>query len=393
MRDDLPLQPPVRDGEDGEDGDGVDLLDLLLPLAQHLKLLILGPLAFGLAAFGISFSITPEFTARTVFLPPQQQQSAAAAALSQLGALASLTGGGSGGAKSPAEQYVALVQSTTIADRLVDRFKLMDVYKSEYRFQARTALAGNVHVTLGKKDGLITVEVDDKIPQRAADLANAYVEELRQLTGQLALTEAQQRRVFFEAEMKQTRDTLTRAQETLEASGFNQGALKAEPKAAAEGYAKLKAEVTAAEVRLQTMRRNLSDNTPEVQQQQTLVSALRGQLASLERSGDLGGGSEYVSKYREFKYQETLFELFARQYEMARVDESREGALVQVVDIATPPEWKSKPKRALIGIVATLLGLLSCVAFVIARHLWRRSASEPGTAMKLSKLRAALKRR
>lgn len=389
MRDDLPL-PPIDDRAD----DGIDLWDLLLPLAQHLKLLVIAPLVFGGAAFGLSFLITPEFTARTVFVPPQQQQSAAAAALSQLGALASLAGGGAGSAiKSPGDQYIALLQSETVADRLVDRFKLMDVYGTEYRFQARRMLAGNVHATLGKKDGLITIEVDDIDPKRAADLANAHVEELRQLSGQLALTEAQQRRVFFEAQMKQSHANLTQAQQMLESSGIGQGALKAEPKAAAEGYAKLKAELTTAEVKLQTLRRNLSDSTPEVQQQQTLVGALRGQLGALERSSDLGGSSEYVSKYREFKYQETLFELLARQYEMARVDESSEGTVIQVVDVASVPEWKSKPKRALIGLGATLLGLLACAAFLITRDQWRRAGTEPRKAQKLARLRAALRRR
>ncbi len=372
--------------------DGVDLLDLALPLVAHLKLLVAGPLLVGLAALGGSFLVQPEFTARTMFLPPQQQQSAASATLSQLGALAGLAGA-AGSIKSPADQYVALMQSTTVADRLIDQFNLLAVYERKFRFEARKDLAGNVRIALGKKDGLITVEVDDVDPQRAADLANAHVDELRRLTSQLALTEAQQRRVFFESQLQQTRDRLTQAQQVLEASGFNQGALKAEPKAAAEGYARLKAELTAAEVRLQTLRRNLADTTPEVQQQQSLVVALRGQVQNLERSSDLGGGSDYVSKYREFKYQETLFELFARQYELARLDESREGALIQVVDLAQRPEWKSKPKRAMIAAVATLLSLLALMGFVIGRHFWRLSADRPDTAEKLSRLRSALRAR
>jgi uncharacterized protein involved in exopolysaccharide biosynthesis len=378
----------MADTPDGE----ISLLDLALPLAEHLKLLILGPLLIGLTALGIAFVIPPTFTAKTVFLPPQQQQSSASAALSQLGALAGIAGGAAG-IKSPADQYVALMQSTTVTDRLIERFKLMEVYESDYRFEARKELAKNVRIAAGKKDGLITVEADDTDPQRAADLANAHVEELRLLTSQLSLTEAQQRRAFFEVQLQQTRDRLTKAQQKLEASGFNPGALKAEPKAAAEGYAKLKAELTAAEVRLQTLRRGLVDSAPEVQQQQTLAGALRSQLNALERSSDLGGGSEYISKFREFKYQETLFELFSRQYEMARLDESREGALIQVVDVGQVPEWKSKPKRGLIAVAATLASLLLLVVFVIARHSWRQSSQDPETAGKMSRLRMALRGR
>ena len=373
-----------------EDDEGVDLLDLALPLLQHWKLLVLAPLLAGLVALGITYLIKPTFTSRTVFLPPQQQQSAAASAIASLGALSGLAGAAAG-IKSPADQYVALLQSTTVVDRLIDEFKLMQVYEREYRFEARRELAENARISLGKKDGLITVEVDDVDPQRAAAIANRHVDELRRLTSQLALTEAQQRRVFFETQLKKTRDDLTSAQQALQASGFNPGALKAEPKAAAEGYARLKAEVTAAEVRLQTLRRNLSETTPEVQQAQTMLGALRAQLGKTEATTDLTGGPDYISKFREFKYQETLFELFSRQYELARLDESREGALIQVVDVAKPAERKSKPKRAIIAVATTLATLMLLTAFVVTRHFWRQSAARPETASKLAQIRAALR--
>jgi uncharacterized protein involved in exopolysaccharide biosynthesis len=179
----------------------------------------------------------------------------------------------------------------------------------------------------------------------------------------------------------------------LQASGLTQGALKAEPKAAAEGYARLKAEVTAAEVRLQTLRSSLTETAVEVQQQQQALAALRSQLAKLEQSTDVQGGPDYVSKYREFKYQETLFELFARQYELARADESREGALVQVVDQATPPERKSGPKRAVTAIVATLLTGLGLGMYVMLRRSWHLAAQDPANATHVARLRAALRRR
>jgi uncharacterized protein involved in exopolysaccharide biosynthesis len=374
---------------DDEDDAGIDLLDLALPLLQHWKLLVLAPLLAGAAALGITFLIKPTFTSRTVFLPPQQQQSAAASAIASLGALSGLAGAAAG-IKSPADQYVALLQSATVADRLIDEFKLMQVYDSKFRFEARKELAENARISLGKKDGLITVEVDDFDPQRAADMANRHVDELRRLSQQLALTESQQRRAFFETQLKKTRDELTAAQQALQSSGFNPGALKAEPKAAAEGYARLRAEVTAAEVRLQTLRRNLSDATPEVAQAQTMLGALRSQLNRTEASTDLTGGPDYVSKFREFKYQETLFELFSRQYELARLDESREGALIQVVDVAKPAEHKSKPKRVITAVAATLAALILLATYLVMRHFWRQSAARPERAAKLAQLRAAL---
>jgi uncharacterized protein involved in exopolysaccharide biosynthesis len=265
------------------------------------------------------------------------------------------------------------MQSVNVQDRIVDRFHLMAEYGSKYRFQARNALAANVRATLGKKDGLITIEADANNPQLAADLANAHVAELRRLTGELALTEAQQRRAFFEGELKRTREQLTQAQQELQRSGFNPGAIKTEPKAAAEAYGRIKAEATTAEVKLQTLRRSLSDSSAEVQQQQTLLGALRGQLQKLETSDHPDSSDAgYVGRYREYKYQESLFELFSRQFEAARLDESREGSLIQVVDHATPPEYKSKPKRAFIAIgAAVAAGLVLAIAFLI-RHFWRR---------------------
>lgn len=380
-----PSLPPAE----YEDDEGLSLLDLALPLAQHWKLLLIGPLLAGLVALGVTYLMTPIYTSRTVFLPPQQQQSAAATAVAQLGALSGLVGGATG-LKSPADQYVALLQSTSVADRLVDEFKLMSVYDTNFRFEARKALAGNSRITLGKKDGLIAVEVDDTDPQRAAAMANRHVDELRRITSQLALTEAQQRRVFFEEQLKKTRDDLTVAQTALQASGFNPGALKAEPRAAAEGYARLRAEVTSAEVRLQTLRRNLAETTSEVQQAQATLGALRGQLARTESPVDPTGGPDYVGKFREFKYQETLFDLFSRQYELARLDESREGALIQVVDVAQPAEHKRWPKRALTAAATTVFTLLLLGALVLARHFWRQSVRRPDQAAKLAQLRAAL---
>ena len=381
------------DGRSVDDQDDtVSLLDLALPLIEHWKLLILGSLAMGLAALGIAFVITPTFTARTTFLPPQQQQSGLASALASLGGLAGLAGA-AGGIKSPADQYVALMQSVSATDRLIQQFDLMQVYEAKYRFEARKALEQNTRIAIGKKDGLISIEVDDKSPQRAAEMANAYVEELRRLTSELAVSEAQQRRMFFEKELKEARDQLAKAQQALEASGFNVGALRAEPKAAAESYARLRAEITAAEVRLQVLRGTLAEGAPEVQRQAAQLSALRGQLARLERSATDDTGPDYLSKYREFKYRETLFELFARQYELARVDESREGALIQVVDVALPPEMKSKPARKVIAVGATMVGLLLLGMFILVRHAWRQTAADPQSAEKVARLRAAFGRR
>lgn len=366
---------PVMNEMDVDD-DGMTLSELFALLATRRRPIAIATLLGAVIGLGIAFATPAWFTSKTVFLPPQQQQSSAAAAISQLGALAGLAGGLSS-MKSPADQYVALMESTTISDRLVDRFELLKVYDEQFRQDARKQLRKNVRIAAGKKDGLIAVEVDDRDPARAAAIANAYVEELREMTNGLAVSEAQQRRLFFEQQLNETKKRLATAQSALEESGIGQGALKVEPKTAAESYARLRAQVTAAEVKLQTLRRMLADNTPEVNQQQAALAALREQLARAERQDNRGSDSDYVNKYREFKYQEALFEIFVKQYELAKVDESREGALIQVVDPALPAERKAGPKRAMIVAGAALLALLGACLFAVVAGLRASNRSRP----------------
>lgn len=349
--------------------------DLARTLRTRAWLLMLGPLVVGVVAVGITFLISPTFTATTAFLPPQQSQGSMGSALASLGSLAGLGSGGSG-VRGSGDQYVALLQSVSVSDRVIDQFKLVDQYAVKFHSDARRELARNVRMAYGKKDGILTVEVDDKSPQRAADMANSYVQELRRLSSTIAVTEAQQRRAFFEQQLESSRDRLAQAQLALQSSGFNPGALKAEPKAAADSYVRLKAEATSAEIRLQTLRSSLTDNAPEVRQQASTLAAIRDQLARFERTNEAAPGPDYISRYRDFKYQETLFDLYARQFELARVDESREGALVQVVDIATPPETKSKPRRGLVGAGAAASAFLVLLAWTFAS---RNGQSRPNS--------------
>jgi uncharacterized protein involved in exopolysaccharide biosynthesis len=371
------------------DDDEISLLDLLHTVVDNLRLLVLGPLAVGLAALGISFAITPTFTATTKFLPPQQQQSAAAAMLQSLGALGGLAGAATG-LKNPNDQYVSFLQSRTLQDTLVERFRLMERYESEFMEDARKKLNENASISAGK-DGLITVSMDDHDPAFAAELANAHVQELTLLLGRLAVTEAQQRRLFFEKQLADARAKLTQAEQALQASGVNMSALKANPQAAVEGLAQLQASITAQEVKVATMRGYLTENAPDFRQALNELGALRAQLRQAERSQAPAspGDSDYVAKFRDFKYHETLFELFAKQYEIARVDESREGAVIQIVDVAQAPERKTKPKKAMIAVLATLASGFALLLFVFVRQALRNAAQDAEAATKLHNLRAA----
>lgn len=315
---------------------------------------------------GLTFVVPERWTSHVTFLPPAQQQSTAAAALSSLGALAGVAG--AAGVKSPAEQYIALMRSETVTDRIIDRFDLMKVYDYDLREKTHRKLESRTNIVAGKKDGLLTVEVQDADPKRAAALANQYVEELRRLTSTIAVTEAQQRRKFFEQQLQDTKDKLIAAQIALQKSGFDEGALRTQPSASGEAYARMRSELASAEVRYETLRSTLADTAPEVQRQSATVAALKSQIESLEKVPEEASRSpDYVSHFREFKYQETLFDSLARQFELARIDESREGALIQVIDPAHPAERRAFPRKSYFAVGGLLIGLLAAAAAVAWR--------------------------
>ena len=377
--------------------DEISLLDLLQTIVDNLRLLVLGPLVVGLVALGISFAIPPTFTAKTQFLPPQAQQSAAASMIASLGSLGGLAGAAAG-LKNPADQYLAYMKSVTLQDALIARFKLQERYEAKTKTDTRLALTEAVRVASGK-DGLMSVEVDDKEPQFAADLANAHVEELRKLLGQLAVTEAQQRRLFFEKQLTQAKDNLALAEVALKATGISSSVLKSNPVSAVAAVAGLKAQVTAQEVKVGAMRGYLAETAPDFKLAMNDLANLRSQLAKQEKdepasnsTADAAGGKgagDYVTKYREYKYQETLFELFSKQFEIAKVDESREGAVIQVLDAAEAPERKAKPKKAMIAIIATLAAGFALLLFVFIRQALRNAKQDNESAQKLSALKAS----
>jgi tyrosine-protein kinase Etk/Wzc len=370
--------------------DEISLLDLLQVVVDNLRLLIVGPLAAGLLALGVSFVVTPTFTAKTQFLPPQQQQSAAASMLASLGSLGSLAG--AAGIKNPSDQYMAFMKSVSVQDALIDRFQLVERYKAKLREDARKGLTARARIASGK-DGIISVEVDDHDPKVAADMANAHVDELRKLLARLAVTEAQQRRLFFEKQLAQTKDNLVKAEQALKSTGVNSSALKSTPAAAVETVARLKAMISAQEVKLASMRGYLSESAPDFKLALNELAAYRSQLAKAEENEPAStSATDYVARFRDYKYHETLFELFAKQYELARVDESREGAVIQVLDVAQPPERKSKPKKALIAIIATLATGVALLLWVFVRQALRTASNSPETAEKLQTLRTGWRR-
>jgi uncharacterized protein involved in exopolysaccharide biosynthesis len=372
--------------------DEISLLDLALVIAENWRVLVLVPLGAGLIALAITFLIPPTYTAVTRILPPVQQQSTSAVLAAQLGSIAGLLGGAAG-IKNPADQYVALLKSRSVYDAIIQRFNLRELYDERYIEDTRKELEQRTRVSAGLKDEIISIEAEDRDPKRAAAIANAFVEELRNLSKTLAITEAAQRRLFFEEQLKQAKDNLTKSELKLRGSAVNEATLRTIPQAALDALARLKAQITAQEIKVASMRTFMTDSNPDIRLAIQELTALRAELSKAERgntSKATGEGAEYIAKYRDFKYHETLLELMARQYELARLDEARDGTVIQVVDSAQPPEKKSKPRKALISILTTFATFFFVLLFVFVRNSKRNFAADPQTVTKLARLRGLL---
>jgi uncharacterized protein involved in exopolysaccharide biosynthesis len=283
-----------------------------------------------------------------------------------------------------------------LQDALIERFKLQERYGAETKTETRKELTQNVRASSGK-DGFISIEVDDKDPQFSAQLANAHVEELGKLLGKLATTEAQQRRLFFEKQLTLAKDKLIQSEIALKATGVSGSVLKSNPASALAAVAGLQAAVTAQEVKLGAMRGYLAETAPDFKQAMNELANLRAQLGKQEKDSSAIGGKattegDYTTKYREFKYQETLFELFAKQFELAKVDEAREGAVVQVLDAAQAPERKAKPKKAMIAIIATLASGFALLLFVFVRQTLSNAGQDSDSAKKIVQLKNSWRR-
>ena len=371
------------------DEDEISLLDLATALGEEKATLFAIPFITTVVAVVVSLMMTPIFTAKTVVMPPQQQQSGAAAALASLGGLAGLAGlGGGGGLKSPDEMYVAFLGSEGMQNRIIAELKLQERYEAKTLTDARAALKGQVRFASEKKSGLLSIEADDKDPAFAAELANRHVVELRAMLGRLAVTEAQQRRVFYEQQIQQTQDKLALAEVAFRAakekSGMQVTSVLAETGVRAS--AELRGQIASREVQLQAMSRFATAQNPETQRIASELAALRSQLNKTEQgSGESKAAAsplhqEAVKSFRDVKVQEAMLEVLIRQYELARVDEAKEGPLIQQVDVAMPPERKSKPKRAVIVLVAAFAGLFLGVLVAFVRRALKKAQSDPASA-------------
>lgn len=388
-------------------GREVNIIDALTRLAYRKWLI--GKVTGIAIAIGIllCFALPVRYTATTKIMPPQQTQSTASMLMSQLAGmggspLASMASGGLG-LKNPNDIYVGMLTSRPVADAIIQQFGLMQAYDVKNMTDARKTLANWTEVT-SEKDGFIAVSVTDRDKKRAAEMANSYTAQLRTLTKTIAVTEASHRRLFYEEQIKHTKDDLIAAEMALQQVQQKKGVvqLDAQAKGVIESLTLLQAQIAAKQVELQGMRSYSTESNPSVQLAENQLASLQREAARLEEhshsstSPDLGlqdmasAGMEYLRAEHELQYQHALFDMLMKQYDAARLDEAKEGTVIQVVEPAIEPDRKSSPKRAMLVLLFALAGFFAGCGTVLV--LWWKELvqTDPVAAKQLAEFQSAL---
>jgi capsule polysaccharide export protein KpsE/RkpR len=293
------------------------------------------------------------------------------------------------GTKGSGALYVDLFRSRSVQDRVVDRLDLQKVYRSRYKQDARKRLNNRTEVTEDRKSGVIALTVEDDSRQRAHDIAQTYVEELNHIVAQVSTSSARRERIFIEQRLASVKSDLEDAEKQFSAFASKNSALdiKEQTKAMVESAAVLQGQLIASESELQSLEQIYTSNNARVRALQARVDELKRQsqklqgtdasLASDATSSDQMYppirklpllGVEWADLYRRMKIQETVYELLNQQYELARIQEAKEIATVNVIDPANLPERKSWPPRLLIMMLLTVMTVAGAVVWIFGSN-------------------------
>jgi uncharacterized protein involved in exopolysaccharide biosynthesis len=404
----LTAEPAELVSRKREDEDQISLLDLLIALGRWKRFLFYT--TFAVVVLSITFCLVfpSRYTATATILPPQQNSSLGAVLLSQmnnLGPLGSLAGSGLGlgGLKNPNDLAIALLKSRTVEDAMIQRFDLMKLYREKRMSDARRAFEEHCDIENSLKDGMIRISIRDRNPQHAAEMTNAYVEEYKKFSATLAFTEASQRRLFFEQQLEQAKNSLGVAEEAMKSAEQSSGMIQldSQAKALIESVATLRAQIAAKEVQIRGMSLFATQDNPDLvvaKEQLTELQRQLGQLGGSQAGADSDlivprgklpeAGMNYIRRLRDVKYNELIFELLAKQFEVAKLDEAREGAITQVVDPAVSPDRKSFPRLTIIGPAATLSWLVLAILWIFFREAMAHAQDKPEERERLQVLKA-----
>lgn len=388
--------------QNGDDEGQFDLLDLLFVMAKRKRLIIGITLGSALLIAVISFLMPPVYLAETKILSPQVNTSMNAQLLNQIGAASGLLGVVPG-VKSPNELYIGLLKSRPVLDHVIDRFDLMRLYDVKFREDARRSLLKNIKARNDLKSGIITIGIEDKDPKRSADMANALIEELRVMNKGLSVTEAAQRRLFFEEQLKEAKDSLSKAEDAMKGFQEKTGAVKIDAQADAiiGGISQLMAQIAAKDVQVRVMRTYSTPQNPDILRAEEELKGMRDQLSKLESksegtsvmvpTGNMPStGTQYVRLMRDLKFNETLYELLFGQFQAAKIDEARDAAVIQVIEKAVPPEKRSRPKRRLMVILAIISGFFVSIALAFFMEYMEGVSGNPDSMEKVAKLKRTM---
>jgi uncharacterized protein involved in exopolysaccharide biosynthesis len=352
-------------------------------------------------SLGIAFIIPKRYEATARIMPPDQGGGGAAmiAALAGRSGGLSALGGLAGSLLSSHETsslFVDLLRSGTVTGRLIDRFQLQQVYRKRYRIDTAKYLAKHTSIVDDKKTGVITLTVEDSKPERARDLAQAYLDELNQVVVQTNTSGARQERMFIEHRLASVQDDLERAQLALSdfSSTHTTLDIKEQGRAMVESAAKLQGQMIAAQSELGSLEQIYGDGNVRVRAAQARIGVIRQQLKEMGGSDaalmpDEAASSPtalypsirqlprlavpYADLYRRVRVQETVYELLTQEYEMARIQEAKDIPVVRVLDAPGLPEKKSFPPRLIVALVLTLLSTITASALVLVRDGWNRT--------------------
>lgn len=354
----------------------------------------------------VAFLIPKRYESTTRLMPPDGPSGSGLALLAAMAGKSSLSPGSLAGnllgQRTSGALFVDILRGRTVEDRIVGRFDLRKVYGKRYWADARKRLRKNTEIEDDRKSDVITIRVTDRDPQRAAAMAQAYVDELDHLVAEVSTSSARRERVFIEDRLRGVQRELDRS--SREFSEFaSQNAtldLSAQGKAMVEAAGRLQGELIAAQSELEGLEQIYTANNVRVRSLRARVEELGRQLDKLGGSPSPGEvarpdsadvanefpsirqlpllGVRWAELYRQTKIEETVYELLTQQYELAKIEEAREIPTVKILDAADVPEKKSSPQRALIILLGGWTSLMGAASWGVGRSLWDRAdAGDP----------------
>ncbi|HXA56991.1 MAG TPA: hypothetical protein VNU84_06105 [Candidatus Acidoferrum sp.] len=370
-------------------------LELLWEQRKFLLKMALGGIVLSLA---IALLWPPLYESSVALMPPDEQNGSGLAALATLAGRATgtnaLTGLASSllGAKTTDDLFIGVLRSRTVAGAIVTKFDLHKVYKTKLWIATAKRLATRTKITEDKKSGIITIVVSDRSPQRAAGIAQEYVNQLDWVMAQLNTSSAHRERVFLEGRLQEVTGQLEIAEKDFSAFASRNAALDIpeQGKAMVEAGAELEGQLIAAQTEVQGMKEIYADDNVRVRAMEARVQGLQQQIEKLggtpgQANGNITNdalypsirklpllGVQYADLLRATKVQEAVFEVLTQEYELAKVQEAKEIPSVKVLDAPNIAERKSSPPRRVITIVGTLLAFGGGAFWILATDRWRR---------------------